>query len=93
LPINLLLMAEHRPEGPSIFVGDNEPLDCILLGRVPSSISIFLRYAYTSKYFSHDKKLKNINSVLGHFTLILNAIHFSLGVLGARLICETTNGF
>lgn len=88
--VNLLLMTEHNLEGISMFVGGNAPTDCILLGEVPSSISIFLRYAYGSEYFSHGKELKNINAVLGHFTLILNAIHFSLGALGARLLYEKT---
>jgi len=34
-------------------------------------------------------KLKNIRSFLGHRTLILNAIHFSLGEFGAELRDET----
>ena len=73
-----------------MFVGENEPPNCILLGEVPSSIAIFLRYAYCSVYFSDGKKLKNISSVLGHFTLISNVIHSSIGVLGVRLTHEKT---
>ena len=85
LPINLLLMTEKAPEGVDIFIGE-EPLENSLhLGRVPSTLAIFLNFAFNSSYLSEGSKLKNIRAILGRKTLILDAIHFSLGEFGAEL--------
>ncbi len=87
--INLLLMTKTAPEGINLFVGENPLENSIHLGRVPSTIADFLRFAFSSDYFSENLKLKNINSIIGHRTLILNAIWFSLGEFGVELKTES----
>lgn len=87
--INLLLMTKIAPKGINLFVGKNPPENSIHLGRVPSTVAYFLRFAFSSDYFSEGKQLKNINSIIGHRTLILNAIWFSLGEFGATLRSES----
>lgn len=86
--INLLLMTKTASERINLFVGENPPENSIHLGRVPSTIADFLRFAFSSDYFSEGKRLKNINSILGRRTLILNAIWFSLGEFGVELKTE-----
>lgn len=82
-PINLLLMTEEAPEGVNIFIGENPPKNALHLGRVPSTIAYFLDYVFNSDYFSKGLRLKNIKTVLGRKTLIVDAIHFSLKEFGA----------
>jgi len=83
--VNILLMTQKPYPGTGLFIGENEPKSSILASRVPSSIATFLAFAFKSKYFFKDGKLKHITSVLGHKTLLTNVIHFSLGELGASL--------
>ncbi|MCK4225745.1 hypothetical protein KAX29_02510, partial [candidate division WOR-3 bacterium] len=64
------------------------PENSIFLSRVPTTLSFFLNFAFNSDYFSEGLKLTNVNAVLGHRTLILNAIHFALGEFGAKLDYE-----
>lgn len=91
LPVNLLLMTKTAPEGLNIFIGYKRPEGTTFLSAVPTTLSHFLNFAFNSDYLSQNLKLKNIRSFLGHKTLILNAIHFSLGEFGAELRDETKN--
>ena len=84
--VNILLMSKTAPEGINIFVGEDPPAGTIFFSGVPTSIASFLAYAYASDYFSDNLRLKNIVSYLGHKSLILDAIHYSLGVYGAKTI-------
>ena len=83
--MNILLMAKPLPEGINVFVGDDPPQGVIFLSGVPTSIATLLCYAYGSDYFSSGMGLKNVVSCLGQRTLLADAIHYSLGVLGAEL--------
>ena len=85
LPINVLLMTENAPEGVNIFIGEEPPENSLHLGRVPSTLAIFLNFAFNSAYLSEESRLKNIRAILGRKTLILDAIYFSLGEFGAVL--------
>jgi len=86
IPINILLMTKEIPaNGINLFIGENSPENSIFLSIVPTSIAGLLNFAFHSEYFSDGPELKNIVSVLGHRTLILNAIYFSLGCFGAEL--------
>jgi len=85
LPINVLLMTENAPEGVNIFIGEEPPENSLHLGRVPSTLAIFLNFAFNSAYLSEESRLKNIRAILGRKTLILDAIYFSLGEFGAGL--------
>lgn len=84
-PVNILLMTKKIPEGLNIFVGYDPPKEVVFLSCVPTSLATFLNLAFNSDYFSQNLKLKNINSILGHKTLILNTIHFSFGEFGVEL--------
>ena len=91
-PLNLLLMIGKVPENPSdlnLFVGYDQPDGTTFLSRVPTSFAPVLDFAFNSDYFSKNKKLRNINLILGHQTLILNAVYFALGEFGVNLIDET----
>ncbi len=83
-PVNILLMTKDSRNGLNIFVGRNPPEGTLFLSGVPTSISSFLDFAFHSEYFHDNLRLRNINSVLGHKTLILNAIHFALTEFGAE---------
>jgi len=86
-PVNILLMAKTVPErGISLFVGENPPSGAIFLSGVPTSLAPFIAYAFSSDYFSEDRRLRNIVSFMGRRTLIVNAVHYSLGEFGAKLI-------
>jgi len=85
LPINLLLMTEKAPEGINVFIGEDPLENSLHLGRVPSTLAIFLNFAFNSPYLSEESRLKNIKAILGRKTLILDAIYFSLGEFGAEL--------
>ena len=90
--VNVLLMTENAPENPCIlnlFVGYAAPENTTFLSRVPTTLAYFLNFAFNSGYFSGGLKLKNINIILGHRTLILNAVSFALSEFGANLINET----
>ena len=89
IPLNLLLMTEKAQTKINLFVGENPAESSIHLGRVPSTVADFLRFAFLSDYFSDNKRLKNMNAIIGHRTLILNAIWFSLGEFGAELGTES----
>lgn len=86
IPLNILLMTKTAPEGLNIFVGSDPPKGVIFLSGVPTSLSTLLQYAYGSDYFSTGLRLKNMVSFIGHRTLIIDAVHYSLGVLGADSI-------
>lgn len=85
LPVNILLMTEKTFPGINLFIGEDGPEGVTKLSAVPSSVALFLDFAFHSEHFSQDLELKNITSVFGRKTLILNAIHFSLGQFGAEL--------
>jgi hypothetical protein len=85
LPVNILLMTKTAPEGIDLFIGEDLPVGAIFLSGVPTSIAVFLEYAFGSPYLSDGCNLKNIRCVIGHRSLIINAIHDSLGVYGAVL--------
>jgi len=74
-----------QADGVNLFIGENPSENSIFLSLVPTSLAGFLNLAFHSEYFSEGLKLRNITSVQGHKTLILNAIHFSLGCFGAEL--------
>ena len=100
LPINILLMTKenesfgakdtHTRIGQNLFVGYEPPKNAILLGRVPTTLSFFLDFAFNSEYLSErvegELKLKNVNVIPGHKTLILNAIYFALLEFGAEAV-------
>ncbi len=83
--VNLLLMTKKTSEGVNLFIGENPPKNTIPVSVVPSSIAPFLTFAFQSGYFFKEGKLKNITSVLGRKTLLINVIHFALGEFGAEL--------
>jgi hypothetical protein len=83
--INLLLMTDEVMDGMNVFIGEDAPKDSLHLGRVPSTLAIFLNFAFSSPYLSEGLELKNIRAILGRRTLIIHAIHFSLGEFGAGL--------
>ncbi len=86
LPVNLLLMTQAAPDdGINLFIGENPPTGALFVSGVPTSLAPFIEYAFGSEYFSGNGRLKNIRSIAGHRTLIINAIHHSLGVYGADL--------
>ena len=85
LSVNILLMTQTAPGGIDLFIGENPPTGAIFFSGVPTSIAPFLEFAFGSTYFFNVGGLKNIRSIIGHRTLIINAIHHSLGVYGAVL--------
>ncbi|MEA3254738.1 MAG: hypothetical protein U9Q22_02765 [Candidatus Altiarchaeota archaeon] len=85
LPVNILLMTKKAPEGLNIYIGYEPPEGVIFLSAVPTTLAFFLNYAFNSNHFTLNMKLRNIKSFLGHKTLILNAIHHSMGEYGAEL--------
>ena len=89
MPVNLLLMTEKERGGLNLFIGYDPPKNTIFLSRVPTTLAYFINFAFNSEYFSDGLKLKNINIILGHRTLILNAVSFAIGDFGANLIDET----
>lgn len=82
-PINILLMTQKSYGGVNLFIGKNPPKGVVLLGGVPSNLAFFMGYALKSDHLSKDLRLRNVKSILGNRTLIINAIHHSLGVMGA----------
>jgi len=89
MPVNLLLMTEKERGGLNLFIGYDPPKNTVFLSRVPTTLAYFINFAFNSEYFSDGLKLKNINIILGHRTLILNAVSFAIGDFGANLIDET----
>ncbi len=87
--LNLLLMTKTAPVGLNLFVGYEQPKNTIFLSKVPTTIAYFLNFAFNSDYFSTGLELRNLNVILGHKTLILNAITFAVNEFGANLIDET----
>jgi hypothetical protein len=85
LSVNILLMTKTAPEGIDLFIGEDTPAGTIFASGVPTSVASFIEYAFGSPYFSDGCSLRNIRCVLGHRSLINNAIHHSLGVYGAVL--------
>ena len=86
LHVNVLLMTRAAPDGGiNLFIGENTPPGALFVSGVPTSLAPFLEYAFSSEYFSGNGRLKNIRSIVGHRTLIINAIHHSLGAYGADL--------
>jgi len=86
--LNLLIMTESALDGLNLYVGSNPPEGALYLSGVPTSIAVFVDYAFCSHYFSRGLFLRNVSSVLGRQTLINNVIHFSLGFYGAKLYHE-----
>jgi hypothetical protein len=85
LSVNILLMTRAATGGIDLFVGEDPPAGTLFLSGVPTSVASFLEYAFCSPYLSDGCSLRNIRCVLGRRTLIINAIHHSLGVYGAVL--------
>ena len=85
LPVNLLLLTGEASEGLSVFLGEDPPENSLHLGRVPSTVAYFLDFAFNSRYFSEELRLRNIQVYSGRKTLISHAICFSLGEFGAIL--------
>lgn len=83
--LNILLMTKNANPGLNLFIGYDQPEGTIFLSRVPTTLVYVINFAFNSKYFSSGLKLKNINVILGHRTLILNAVFFALGKFGANL--------
>lgn len=83
--INFLFMTKKVYQGENLFIGENPPPGALPVSLVPSSVAPFLNFAFHSLYFFQEGKLRHLNSVQGHKTLIINAIHFSLGEFGANL--------
>jgi len=81
-------MTKNASSDLNLFVGYEQPKNTIFLSRVPTTLAYFINFAFNSEYFSSGLKLKNINIILGHRTLILNAIFFALGEFGANSINE-----
>jgi len=86
ISVNILLMTQTASEGINLFIGENPPTGTLFLSGVPTSIAAFLEFAFGSPYFSDGCNLRHIRSIIGHRTLIINAIHHSLGVYGAVLL-------
>ncbi len=86
--VNLLIMTKSGPEGLNLYVGSSPPKGTLYLSGVPTSIAVFLDYAFCSDYFSRGLFLQNMSSVLGRQTLINNVIHYALGVYGVRTYNE-----
>lgn len=88
VPVNILLMTNQAPEGVNLYIGEQPPQGAFYLSGVPTSLATFLDYAFMSPYLSAGWQLKNIRSVLGRRTLIINAIHCAFGAYGAELLEE-----
>ena len=86
--INILLMTRDALDGLNLFVGENPQKNAFFLSRVPTTLAFFLAFAFNSEYFSGKLKLKDINIILGHRTLITNAIYFAIKEFGAGGIEE-----
>jgi len=85
--VNISLMTESvNPNVINLFFGEKPaPEGSIYVSGVQTSLASFLSYAFSSKHFSSEGKLRNISAGIGRRTLINNAIYFSLGVYGADL--------
>ncbi len=84
--INLLIMSEKRLAGINIYVGYEPPKGVLHLGRVPTTLSYSLAYAFNSNILSSDMELKNTRIMLGHQTLILNSISHAIQNYGAKAL-------
>ena len=84
----VLLFSRPVANSLNFYIGEDPPKETIPLGPTPSAVVFFLQYAFKSKIFSENKTLKNTASILGHKTVLMDAIHFSLGQLGAETIEE-----
>ncbi|MFH1404233.1 MAG: hypothetical protein ABIH11_08200 [Candidatus Altiarchaeota archaeon] len=76
--LNLLLLTTGVPEGVNLFIGSDPPGNAVHLGRVISTLSFFLEYAFTSDYFSDGGALRNINPVSDGTTLLASTAAFSI---------------
>jgi hypothetical protein len=85
--VTLLMMGGNVQKGPTLFIGKNTPRGARFLSGVPTSVAGFLDFAFHSDYFWDGARLKNIRVIMGHQTLILDAICFALGEFGAEGIC------
>ncbi|MBN2251403.1 MAG: hypothetical protein JW724_04945 [Candidatus Altiarchaeota archaeon] len=86
--VNILLLTKKARAGINLYIGNEPPEDVIPVSVVPTSLAGFIAYAFDSDYLSHGKRLRNVSVYLGHRTLIVNAIYFSLGKFGATLSGE-----
>ncbi len=82
--VTVLMMSDDVQKGANLFIGKDCPKGALLLSGVPTSLAGFLDFALHSDYFWDGDALRNIRVILGHNTLILNAICFALGELGAE---------
>jgi len=76
--LSISLMSEKPVDGINIYIGYNPPKGAIHYGRVPTTLSHYLAYAFRSEVLSDNMYLKNTHISLGHRTLILNAIYHSI---------------
>lgn len=82
--VTLLIMSDAVEEGQDLYIGRGCPKGATYLSGVPTSLAGFLDFAFHSDYLSEGEGLKNVRVVLGHNTLIMNAICFALGEMGAE---------
>ncbi len=79
---NILIFSQKLQEGLNFYVGREPPRGSIALGWTQSAVVFFVQYAYKSR-FSSGGQLIDTHSVLGMRNVLGDAMHFSLGVLGA----------
>jgi hypothetical protein len=80
---SILLFCEDTTGKLDFYTGSNPPKGGIPLGATPSASIFLLQFAFKNDYLSDGLMLKNITSVLGHKTVLIDAMHFSLVHLGA----------
>lgn len=82
--VNILLMSDKVGGGVNLYVGYDPLESAIHYGRVPTTLAVYLAYALKSDALSKDMKLASTKIILGHNTLILNAIYHAIKYYGAK---------
>ncbi|MBN2517663.1 MAG: hypothetical protein JXB14_02355 [Candidatus Altiarchaeota archaeon] len=85
----VLLFSGPVPDSLNFYVGGRPPSGAIPLGESPSAVVFFAQYAFKSGLFSRGKRLDKTKSVLGHKTVLMDAVHFALGQLGAETVDDS----
>lgn len=80
---SVLLFSERPTERLDFYTGKNPFEGTVPLGTTPSAAVFFLQFAFKNGYLSNGPMLRNTTSVLGHKTVLIDAMHFSLAQLGA----------
>lgn len=73
-PVNLLVRDETCRPGVNLYVGDEPPKDALHVGRVPTTLSTYLDYAWGTPTLSRGVQLTGTRAFLGHRTLISHAV-------------------